>query len=73
MHTFTFLLLIMQPGVHSDWTITAMPNTDVCLKMLKVVEARGGRGGGYNKGECIEIKTSESLNDTVTKLSGNGQ
>ena len=46
MHTFIFLLLIMQPGGHSSWTITPMPNTDVCMKMLKAVEARGGRGGG---------------------------
>lgn len=46
MHTVIFLVMIINPGVHSSWTITPMPNTDVCLKMLKVIEARGGRGGG---------------------------
>ncbi|MCE9859417.1 hypothetical protein [Raoultella planticola] len=50
-----------------------MPNTDVCLKMLKVIEARGGRGGGYNTGECIEIKTSEPLNSAMETLKGGGQ
>ncbi|WP_163556903.1 hypothetical protein [Klebsiella michiganensis] len=71
--TFIFLLLIMQPGGHSSWTITPMPNTDVCMKMLKAVEARGGRGGGENKGECIEIKTSEPLNDAMETLKGGRQ
>ena len=39
------------------WDVTPMPNTDVCIKMLRVLEERGGRGYGSNTGECIEIKT----------------
>lgn len=68
MHSYIFLLLIMHPGSYSSWTITPMPNTDVCMKMLKAVETRGGRGGGDNKGECIEIKTNEPLNDAMDTL-----
>lgn len=73
MHTVIFLVMIINPGVHSSWTITPMPNTDVCLKMLKDIEARGGRGGGYNTGECIEIKTSEPLSSAMETLKGGGQ
>lgn len=47
-----------------------MPNTDVCVKMLKAVEARGGRGAGYNTGECIELKTREPLSNTMESLRG---
>lgn len=53
MHTVIFLVMIINPGVHSSWTITPMPNTNVCLKMLKDIEARGGRGGGDTIPESV--------------------
>ena len=73
MHTVIFLVMIIIPGFLSIWTITHMPKTEVGLKMLKVIEARGGRGGGYNTGECIEIKTSEPLSSAMETLKGGGQ
>lgn len=65
MHAFIFLVLMTPRRLISSWTITLMPNTDVCMKMLKAVETRGG---GDNKGECIEIKTNEPLNDVMDTL-----
>ena len=53
MHTVIFLVMIINPGVHSSWTITPMPNTDVCLKMLKVIDAGGGGGGGDTIPESV--------------------
>lgn len=41
-----------------------MPNTDVCVQVLRIIEAHGGRGFG-NTGECIEVKTNESLNNVM--------
>lgn len=58
MHTFIFLVLMTPASAGGIWSITPMHNTDVCLKMLRAVEARGGRGYGSNTGECIEIKTA---------------
>jgi hypothetical protein len=72
MHTVIFLVMIINPGVHSSWTITPMPNTDVCLKMLKSLKPGEGVGG-YNTGECIEIKTSEPLSSAMETLKGGGQ
>ncbi|TCZ55628.1 hypothetical protein [Klebsiella grimontii] len=73
MHTFIFLLLMTPTSAGGNWNITPMPNTDICLKMLRAVEARGGRGDGGNTGECIEVKTSESLNGAMETLSGGRQ
>lgn len=42
MHTFIFLVLMTQSSGGGIWDVTPMPNTDVCLKMLRTVEARGG-------------------------------
>ncbi|MGK6256816.1 hypothetical protein [Klebsiella pneumoniae] len=47
-------------------------NTDVCIKMLRVLEARGGRGYGSNTGECIEIKTREPLSSVIETLNEGG-
>ncbi|WP_410254531.1 hypothetical protein [Klebsiella pneumoniae] len=52
--------------------VRTFPNTDVCIKMLRVLEARGGRGYGSNTGECIEIKTREPLNSVMETLSEGG-
>ncbi|MFY1779874.1 hypothetical protein [Escherichia coli] len=41
-----------------------MPNTDVCVQVLRIIEAHGGRGFG-NTGECIEVKTNEPLNNVM--------
>ncbi|HBR0915068.1 hypothetical protein [Klebsiella oxytoca] len=73
MHTFIFLVLMTPSNGGGIWNLTPMPNTDVCLKMLRAVEARGGRGYGNNTGECIEVKTRESLNSTMETLSGGSQ
>ncbi|HBS7502000.1 TPA: hypothetical protein MAQ91_005018 [Klebsiella pneumoniae] len=54
------------------WDVTPMPNTDVCIKMLRVLEERGGRGYGINTGECIEIKTREPLSSVIETLSEGG-
>jgi hypothetical protein len=52
--------MTMHTWIRSSWTI--MPNTDV-LKMLE--PGLGGKG-------CIEIKTSEPLNDAMDTLKGGG-
>jgi hypothetical protein len=41
MHTFIFLVLMTPASAGGIWSITPMPNTDVCLKML--VRSGGGR------------------------------
>ncbi|MEQ0076505.1 hypothetical protein ABLV31_24735 [Klebsiella sp. CN_Kp118] len=73
MHTFIFLVLMTPGSGGGIWNLTPMPNTDVCLKMLRAVEARGGRVYGSNTGECIEVKTREPLNSTMETLSGGSQ
>ena len=74
MHTFIFLVLMTPASAGSIWSITPMPNTDVCLKMLRAVDARGGnRRFGSNTGECIEVKTREPLNSTMETLNGGSQ
>lgn len=73
MHTFIFLVLMTPSSGGGVWNHTPMPNTDVCLKMLRAVEARGGRGYGSNTGECIEVKTREPLNSTMETLNGGSQ
>lgn len=72
MHAFIFLVLMTPSSGGGIWDITPMPNTDVCIKMLRVLEARGGRGYGSNTGECIEIKTREPLNSVMETLSEGG-
>lgn len=47
-------------------------NTDVCVQVLRTIEAHGGRGFG-NTGECIEVKTNEPLNSVMETLNGGGQ
>lgn len=73
MHTFIFLVLMTPSSGGGVWNLTPMPNTDVCLKMLRAVEAHGGRGYGSNTGECIEVKTREPLNSTMETLNGGSQ
>lgn len=69
MHTFIFLVLMKNVGGGSVWNITPMPNTDVCVQILRRIEAHGGRGLG-NIGECIEVKTNEPLNNVMETLNG---
>ncbi|MDK1926067.1 hypothetical protein MKR02_25750 [Klebsiella sp. K4-41] len=52
--------------------VRTFPNTDVCIKMLRVLEERGGRGYGINTGECIEIKTREPLSSVIETLNEGG-
>ncbi len=50
MHTFIFLVLMKNVGGGGIWNITPMPNTDVCVQILRRIEARGGRGLGNTGG-----------------------
>ncbi|PYB12595.1 hypothetical protein, partial [Serratia marcescens] len=61
MHAFIFLVLMTTSSGCGIWNVSPMPNTDGCIKMLRALEARGGRGYGGNTGECIEIKTRAPL------------
>lgn len=72
MHTFIFLVPMNSVSGGRVWNITPMPNTDVCVQVLRTIEAHGGRGFG-NKGECIEVKTNEPLNNVMETLNGSGQ
>lgn len=67
MHTFIFLVLIKNINGGGSWNVTPMPNTDVCVQVLRTIEAHGGRGFG-NTGECIEVKTNEPLNSVMETL-----
>ncbi|EKJ5169877.1 hypothetical protein PJF72_003966 [Escherichia coli] len=69
MHTFIFLVLIKNINGGGSWNITPMPNTDVCVQVLRTIEAHGVRGFG-NTGECIEVKTNEPLNNVMETLNG---
>ncbi len=71
MHTFIFLVLIKNINGGGSWNITPMPNTDVCVQVLRTIESHGGRGFG-NTGECIEVKTNEPLNSVMETLNGGG-
>ena len=51
MHAFIFLVLMTPSSGGGIWDVTPMPNTDVCIKMLRVLEARGGRGAWLNKSD----------------------
>ncbi|EPL9649494.1 TPA: hypothetical protein ACHGA3_004997, partial [Escherichia coli] len=44
MHTFIFLVLIKNINGGGSWNVTPMPNTDVCVQVLRTIEAHGGRG-----------------------------
>ncbi|MER4266160.1 hypothetical protein J8994_31575 [Klebsiella pneumoniae] len=68
MHAFIFLVLLTPSIGGGIWDITPMPNTDVCIKMLRVLEVRGGRGYVSNTGVCIEIKTREPLSSVIETL-----
>lgn len=72
MHAFIFLVLMTPSSGGGIWDVTPMPNTDVCIKMLRVLEERGGRGYGINTGECIEIKTREPLSSVIETLGEGG-
>ncbi|MEZ1464251.1 hypothetical protein QVM72_25250 [Klebsiella pneumoniae] len=51
------------------------PKSDLfnkAIKMLRALEARGGRGYGGNTGECIEIKTREPLSSVMETLNEGG-
>lgn len=43
MHTFIFLVLIKNINGGGSWNITPMPNTDVCVQVLRTIESHGGR------------------------------
>lgn len=73
MHVFIFLVLMTLSSGVGIWDITPMPNTDVCIKMLRAIEARGGRGHRSSTGECIEVKTREPLSSVMETLSGGGK
>ncbi len=38
MHAFIFLVLMTPSSGGGIWDITPMPNTDVCIKMLRVLK-----------------------------------
>ena len=65
MHTFIFLVLIKNINGGGSWNVTPMPNTDVCVQVLRTIEAHGGRG--------FEVKTNEPLNNVMETLNGGGQ
>lgn len=69
MHTFIFLVLIKNINGGGSWNVTPMPNTDVCVQVLRTIEAHGGRDFG-NTGECIEVKTNKPLNNVMDTLNG---
>ncbi|MHC3787834.1 hypothetical protein ACYKUC_00995 [Escherichia coli] len=50
MHTFIFLVLIKNINGGGSWNITPMPNTDVCVQVLRTIESHGGRGFGILTG-----------------------
>lgn len=56
MHAFIFLVLMTPSSGGGIWDITPMPNTDVCIKMLRVLEARGGRGYGSIQESALKLK-----------------
>ncbi len=55
MHTFIFLVLIKNINGGGSWNVTPMPNTDVCVQVLRTIEAHGGRGFG-NTGNVLKLK-----------------
>ena len=57
MHTFIFLVLIKNINGGGSWNVTPMPNTDVCVQVLRTIEA----------------KTNEPLNNVMETLNGGGQ
>ncbi|EOR0433597.1 hypothetical protein KUO41_RS25045 [Escherichia coli] len=69
MHTFIFLVLMKNVGGGGIWNITPVLNIDVCVQVLRRIEAHGGRGLG-NTGGCIEVKTNEPLNNVMETLNG---
>ena len=72
MQAFIFLVQMTPSRCGGIWNVSPMPNTDVCIKMLRALEARGGRGYGGNTGECIEIKTREPLSSVMETLNEGG-
>lgn len=72
MHTFIFLCADKNINGGGSWNITPMPNTDVCVQVLRTIESHGGRGFG-NTGECIEVKTNKPLNNVMDTLNGGNE
>lgn len=50
-----FLVLIKNINGGGSWNITPMPNTDVCVQVLRTIESHGGRGFG-NTGNVLKLK-----------------
>ena len=55
MHTFIFLVLIKNINGGGSWNITPMPNTDVCVQVLRTIESHGGRGFASKENEMKSI------------------
>ena len=55
MHTFIFLVLIKNINGGGSWNITPMPNTDVCVQVLRTIEAHGA-GALEIQGSVLKLK-----------------
>lgn len=55
MHTFIFLVLIKNINGGGSWNVTPMPNTDVCVQVLRTIEAHGG-GALEIQGNVLKLK-----------------
>nr|BCT23470.1 hypothetical protein [Klebsiella pneumoniae] len=56
MHAFIFLVLMTPSSGGGIWDITPMPNTDVCIKMLRVLEARGAEVTEVIQESALKLK-----------------
>lgn len=52
MHTFIFLVLIKNINGGGSWNITPMPNTDVCVQVLRTMAA----GALEIQGSVLKLK-----------------
>lgn len=55
MHTFIFLVLIKNINGGGSWNITPMPNTDVCVQVLRTIEAHAA-GALEIQGSVLKLK-----------------
>lgn len=55
MHTFIFLVLIKNINGGGSWNVTPMPNTDVCVQVLRTIEAHGA-GALEIQGNVLKLK-----------------
>lgn len=55
MHAFIFLVLMTPSSGGGIWDITPMPNTDVCIKMLRVLKN-------------VEAEVTEVIQESALKL-----